>query len=165
MVRSWVLLGMPTGDIHSPFLRSVFAPCWYRVSRLSFFTGACFGLSDALNNTQAFALLGDEFPEPDENVKAFTIFQLLQNAGMAAGFAFSLLVPIDWPHRWLIFGVQLAMLLSSACRGVVNEREHYLAPTDTATRRSQASSCCDCVPGTPPRFDFHTTAMWNAGRD
>jgi len=60
---------------------------------LWFIAAACLGLGDSLFNTQLYASLGTLFPE-HEMVAAFTIFQLLQNLGSAAGFIISPYLPV-----------------------------------------------------------------------
>ncbi len=48
-------------------------------------------------NTQIYASLGTLFPE-SETVAAFTIFQLFQNVGSAAGFIITPYVPVHGAH-------------------------------------------------------------------
>uniref|UniRef100_A0A7S0TBD5 UNC93-like protein MFSD11 n=1 Tax=Chrysocystis fragilis TaxID=1411660 RepID=A0A7S0TBD5_9STRA len=107
LALSWLLLA------DSRLVPAELDPLWCRVSWLSFVAGALFGLSDALSNTQAYALIGDNFLEPHENIRAYSAFQLMQSIGMAAGFAFSLVIPIDWRRRYLVFGSQLGTLVAS----------------------------------------------------
>jgi len=85
----------------------------YRVSWLAFIAGACFGLADTLNNTQAFAILGDHFPEARFSVDVYAIYQFLQALGMAIGFALSLLTPVSWLNSSILIGVQLISLTAS----------------------------------------------------
>jgi len=58
-----------------------------------FVAAAGLGLGDSLFNTQIYASLGTLFPE-HEMVAAFTIFQLLQNIGSAAGFIITPYLPV-----------------------------------------------------------------------
>ncbi|KAH8043785.1 G-protein coupled peptide receptor [Aureococcus anophagefferens] len=70
-------------------------------------------LGDTLNNTQAYALIGDYFATPPLNVDAYAAFQLLQAVGMAFGFGIPLVLTTEWKHRAAIFGIQAATLLAS----------------------------------------------------
>jgi MFS family permease len=53
----------------------------------------CFGVGDATFNTQIYAILG-QLSHQLGSVELFTVFQLLQNAGSAAGFYVSPYLPL-----------------------------------------------------------------------
>ena len=84
------------------------------MSWLAFVAGALFGLADSLNNTTAFAIVGDHFSEAPLDVDAYAAYQFLQAAGMTFGYGLPLFFATDWAHRWTIFGVQFFTLLCSA---------------------------------------------------
>ena len=109
-----LIVANPDGkDLGKTFTAFLDTPKLANVSWLAFFAGAAFGLADSLNNTQVFALLGDFFPEPSLSLDAYTAFQMLQSMGLAAGFALSLLTPLDWIDLWYHIAIQLATLLAS----------------------------------------------------
>lgn len=135
IVICYLLISVPKGDGDQTELQKYLGPVWFDVSWLAFVGGALFGLSDALNNTQAFALLGDHFATPPLNVDAFAAFQLLQAVGMAFGFGIPLLVSTEWKNRWMIFGIQAATLVASVAgiatlpaRTLESERPRAPAP-------------------------------------
>ncbi|KAJ8600656.1 hypothetical protein CTAYLR_010689 [Chrysophaeum taylorii] len=114
LALSWLLIENPGGDGNISALRSRLGPVWCHVSWLSFVAGALFGLSDALSNTQAFALIGDHFADATLSVDAYAAYQLFQAIGMAAGFALSVITATSTRQdRHLIFGAQLATIVAS----------------------------------------------------
>lgn len=113
MVICYFLMAVPKGDGDQKELQKFLGPVWFDVSWLAFVAGALFGLSDTLNNTQAYALIGDYFATPPLNVDAYAAFQLLQAVGMAFGFGIPLVLTTEWKHRAAIFGIQAATLLAS----------------------------------------------------
>lgn len=123
IVICYVLMAVPKGDGDRTELQKDLGPVWFDVSWLAFVAGAFFGLSDTLNNTQAFALIGDHFATPPLNVDAYAAFQLLQAVGMAFGFGVPLVVATKWKNRGIIFGIQAATLAASVAGIAVLPKE------------------------------------------
>jgi hypothetical protein len=69
------------------------APHWHDVTWVAFIAAFCFGVGDSIFNTQGYALVGHLYHGKD-SVGAFTIYQLFQNFGSAAGFYYSPLLPV-----------------------------------------------------------------------
>lgn len=135
MIICWFLMAVPKGDGDQDELQKFLGPVWFHVSWLAFVAGALFGLSDTLNNTQAYALIGDYFATPPLNVDAYAAFQLLQAIGMAFGFGIPLILTTEWKHRYLIFGIQGVTLLASIM-GIATLPKH----TTVASRSAAAAS-------------------------
>lgn len=68
-------------------------PEWLGVSWIAYMASFGFGLSDALFNTQCYALIGKMFA-PEHAVRAFTGFQLFQNIGSAGGYYLGVPLPM-----------------------------------------------------------------------
>jgi len=87
----------------------------------AYFAAFCFGLGDAVFNTQTFSLLGSLFPKKSEG--SWTIFQCLQNGGSLFGFFYAIALPFHGHSgtMWQIW-IQILMLVVSTVGFIIVDR-------------------------------------------
>lgn len=119
---------------------AVTGPSWRGAPWAAYVAAFAFGVGDCVFNTAVYGLLGSKVAGADA-VGAFTVYQLLQNAGSAAGYYSSPLVPLHGsdgtPAQLWVQGAAVAAALAGvvladrtepdAPAAVEEEKDHHEA--------------------------------------
>eukprot|EP01121_Diplochlamys_sp_Union-15-3_P016885 TRINITY_DN5834_c0_g1_i1.p1 TRINITY_DN5834_c0_g1~~TRINITY_DN5834_c0_g1_i1.p1 ORF type:complete len:437 (-),score=44.81 TRINITY_DN5834_c0_g1_i1:137-1447(-) len=102
------------GLILTSFLkeRQILHPQILQAPLVAFIAAFCFGIGDAIFNTQVYASLGQIFT--NSSAGAFTIFQFMQNIGSAVGFFYQVKFPLHGDKgSYVQIWVQIGLLTVS----------------------------------------------------